>query len=48
MLKIGMVNKLKTVNIIVFHTWHHNITFLAVITRKTDKQNLFFKRWEVK
>ena len=35
-MKIGMVNKLTIMNRCALHTLQHNITHLAVITRKTN------------
>ena len=35
-MKFGVVNKSTTVNRFVLHTLQHNITHLAVITRKTN------------
>ena len=35
-MKFGMLNKLTTVNRVVLHTLHRNITNLAIITRKTN------------
>ena len=35
-MKLGVVNKSTTVNRFVLHTLQHNITHLAVITRKTN------------
>ena len=35
-MKFGVVNKSTTVNRFVLHTLQHNITHLAVITRKSN------------
>ena len=35
-MKIGVVKKSTTENRFVLHTLHRNITYLAVITRKTN------------
>ena len=35
-MKFGVVNKSTTVNRFVLHTLQRNITYLAVITRKTN------------
>ena len=43
-MKFGVVNKSTTVNRFVLHTFQHNITHLAVITRKSNIKLGILKR----
>ena len=42
-MKFGVVNKSTTVNRFFLHTLQRNITHLAVITHKTNKDSVFWK-----
>ena len=42
-MKLSTVNKLKIMNSVVLQTLHHNITCLAIITRKTTIKRIDFE-----